>query len=174
MDKYILALDCSTKSTGFAIYNNKELVDYGCIIASSSNLFNRIDKMIEGLEKIIHKYNFAHIYIESVYPEDVHNNQAVFDALKYLQGFILHLLNKYNLNHTFFTASEWRAKCGIQTGRGIKREVLKSKDIKFVKEQFGIAVNDDIADAICIGFAAVGGSPSKPQIIKTSDGFEFG
>lgn len=174
MNKYILALDCSTKSTGYSIYNNKELVDYGCIVASSSNLFNRIDKMVEELEKIIHKYNFAHIYIESVYPEDVHNNQAVFDALKYLQGFILHLLNKYNLNHTFFTASEWRAKCGIQTGRGIKREILKSRDINFVKNQFNIIVNDDIADAICIGYAAVGGSPRLDMIEKTVDGFEFG
>ena len=42
---------------------------------------------------------------------------------------------------------------GIKTGRGIKRASLKEADIAFVEETFGITVNDDEADAICIGFA---------------------
>lgn len=171
---YILALDLSTKASGFAIYENKKLIDYGCITAASSNLFNRIDKMIEELTKILQKYKFDCIYIEDVFPEDVHNNRNVFDALKYLQGYVLHLLNDFKLKHTFYTASEWRAKCGIHTGRGIKRESLKPQDIAFVKKQFGLDVNDDIADAICIGYAAVGGSPKLDIIEKTADGFEFG
>jgi len=171
---YILALDLSTKASGFAIYEDKKLIDYGCITAASSNLFNRIDKMIEELTKILQKYKFDCVYIEDVFPEDVHNNRNVFDALKYLQGYVLHLLNDFKLKHIFYTASEWRAKCGIHTGRGIKRESLKPQDIAFVKRQFGLNVNDDIADAICIGYAAVGGSPRLDMIEKTADGFEFG
>ena len=170
----ILALDLSTKASGWAVYDKNELIDYGCITAGSSNLFSRIDKMIEGLNEILQKYKFSHVYIEDTYPEDVHNNIQVYKALVYLQGFVLHLLNKYKLDHTFSLPSEWRAKCGIHTGRGIKRDTLKAKDIKFVQEQFGIKVNDDIADAICIGFAAIGGSPKVAQVIKTEDGFEFG
>lgn len=170
----ILALDLSTKASGYSIYQDNKLIDYGCINAGGSNTFYRIDKMVEGIEKIIQKYKINNVYIEDVYPEDVHNNRNVFDALKYLQGFILHLLNKYNLTHTFYTASEWRAKCGIQTGRGIYRDILKARDIKFVQDQFGIKVNDDVADAIGIGFAACGEAPSNPIITKTDDGFEFG
>ena len=64
--------------------------------------------------------------------------------------------------------------CGIKTGAGVRRESLKAKDIAFVKSQFGIIVNDDIADAICIGFSAVGGIIKEPQVIITDDGFEFG
>ena len=171
---YILALDMSTKASGFAVYQDKELIDYGCITAGSANLFSRIDKMIEELEKILQKYKFSRVYIEDTYPEDVHNNIQVYKALVYLQGFVLHLLNKYKLEHTFLLPSEWRAKCGIHTGRGIKRDTLKAKDIKFVQDQFGIKVDDDTADAICIGFSAVGGSLKTKQIIKTDDGFEFG
>jgi len=165
----ILAIDASTKASGIAVFQDKKLIYYTCITAGSTNLFARIDKMIVGIEEIILKYKINYVYIESVYPEDVHNNQSVFDALKYLQGFILHLLNKYNIKHTFLGASEWRSKCGIHTGRGIKREILKAKDIQFVQQQFGIKVNDDIADAICIGCAGLGLS----SIIKTEDGFEF-
>lgn len=172
---FILALDLSTKNSGFAVYNDEqELVEYGCIAAGSANIFHRIDKMIEEIEKILNKYNFAHVYIEDVYPEDVHNNLSVYKALVYLQGFILHKLDKYNLKYTFFLPNEWRAKCGIHTGRGIKRDTLKAKDVKFVQDQFGIKVNDDVADAISIGFAGLGMKPSSPQIIKTDDGFEFG
>ena len=45
--------------------------------------------------------------------------------------------------------------------------------MEFVKKQFGISVNDDIADAICIGFSAVGGVIKESQVITTDDGFEF-
>lgn len=170
----ILALDLSTKSSGWAVYENKKLIDYGCITATSSHLFNRIDKMITELENLLQKYKINHVYIEDVLPEDVHNNIQVHKALTYLQGYVLHKLDDYNLKHTFFTASEWRSKCGIQTGRGVRRDTLKPRDIKFVQEQFGIKVNDDVADAIGIGFAGLGLTPKKPQIIKTDDGFEFG
>lgn len=169
----ILGLDLSTKSSGWSIFSNGKLIKYGCITASSANLFNRIDKMVAELEPIIVENKINHVYIENVIPEDVRGNQAVFDALKYLQGFVLHLLNKYNLKHTFYTASEWRAKCGIHTGRGIKRDSLKPKDIAFVKNQFGIQVNDDIADAICIGWVSLGEKPKVAEVVVTEDGFEF-
>ena len=170
---FYLGLDPSTKATGYSIFEDKKLIEYGCITAGSANVWHRIDKMIKEIEQIIQKYPFSYIYLEDVYPEDVKSNLTVWKILTYLQGFILHSLDKYNLKYTFFTASEWRAKCGIQTGRGIKRESLKPKDIEFVKNQFNIKVNDDIADAICIGFAGIGGNLSNSQINKTDDGFEF-
>jgi Holliday junction resolvasome RuvABC endonuclease subunit len=170
----IMGLDHSTKSTGISIFDDNKLVHYECITAGSANLYKRIDKMIVELERIITQYKIQYVYLEDVYPEDVKHNIQIYKALTYLQGFILHLLDKYNIKHTFFTASEWRSKCGIHTGRGIKRESLKPKDIEFVKNQFGISVNDDIADGIAIGFAGLGLTPTKPQVIKTEDGFEFG
>lgn len=172
----LLALDLSTKNSGYAIYDGQELVDYGCISAGSSNLYNRIDKMIEGIEKILVEQKIDKVVIEDVLPEDVKGNQSVFKALMYLQGFVMHLLNKYKLVDTveFCTASHWRKKCGISTGAGVRRESLKPKDVAFVQSQFGIKVNDDIADAIGIGFSYVGGVIKEPQVIVTEDGFEFG
>lgn len=169
-----LSLDLSTKSSGYSIFQDQNLIDYGCITSGSSNLFTRIDKMIEGLTLIINKYTIDAVVIEDVYPEDVKYNQNVFSALKYLQGFVLNLLDKNKItNIKFFTASEWRKKCGIHTGRGVHRESLKPQDIKFVQNQFGIKTNDDVADAICIGFAAVGGEIKNSEIEVTDDGFEF-
>lgn len=169
-----LALDLSTKSSGQAIYDGQKLKDYGCITSASSNLYTRIDKMIEELKNILTKEEVDAVVIEEVLPEDVRNNQSVFKALMYLQGFVCHTLNHFKLTPTFVTASHQRKMCGIRTGAGVRRESLKPKDIAFVQSQFGIKVNDDIADAICIGFSAVGGTIKEPQTIVTDDGFEFG
>ena len=169
----VLALDPSTKQTGYAIFENQDLITHGYISAGSANLYNRIHKMIDDLKKIIKEQKIDKAIIEDVIPDDVHGNQQVFKALMYLQGFITDLLNTYNIEFAFYTASEWRKKCGIHTGRGIKRDSLKPQDIKFVQSQFGIKVNDDEADAISIGFAAVGGVIKEPQTIVTDDGFEF-
>lgn len=166
----ILGLDLSSKSSGYSVFDDGKLIDYGCITSGSNNLYKRIDVMVDGVKEVLDKYQINHVYIEDVLISDVHNNHTIFKALTYLQGFVLHLLDKYNIKYTFFVASEWRAACGIHTGRGIKRETLKLKDIAFVKEKFGIDVNDDVADAICIGWTSL----QKSQTIITDDGFTFG
>ena len=38
----VLALDLSTKSAGWAIFDGKKLIDYGCITASNTNTLTRI------------------------------------------------------------------------------------------------------------------------------------
>ena len=60
--------------------------------------------------------------------------------------------------------SEWRSVCGLKTGRGIKREELKKQDIEFAANKYNIQVNDDIADAIGIGYAWLKRTPEPPQI----------
>ena len=175
MDNYILGLDPSTKATGYSVFKNAELIDHGVITASSSNVFHRIDKMITELEKILKKYPVNDCIVEDVIPEDVRHNNNVFKPLIYLQGFICHLLDRYNIKPSFYVASEWRKKCGIKTGAGIKRESLKPKDITFVKKIYGINVGDDEADGICIAYAYTHDPipvTDEPQVVVV-DGFEF-
>lgn len=162
----ILAIDGSTKSTGIAIFEGSKLISYDCITASSDNVFKRIRKMQTEIRKILEENSdIKTIYIEDVLPEDVKGNRTVFKALMYLQGYLCEVFKDFNIAPTFIFPSEWRAKCGIHTGKGIKRDPLKAEDVKFVKDKFNLDVNDDIADAICIGYAAA---------TKESDGgFEF-
>lgn len=169
----ILALDLSTKSSGYAVFDNQELIKHGYITAGSANLYHRIQKMADEIKTIAEENKVQKAVIEDVIPEDVKGNQKVFKALIYLQGFITCALDSLDIPFEFYTASEWRKKCGIHTGRGIKRESLKPLDIKFVQNQFGLKVNDDEADAICLGFAEVGGTIKEPQVVIEEDGFEF-
>ena len=165
----LLTIDASTKSSGWAIFENTQLTNYGVITATSSNLYKRIDKMTIEIDKLVEQYQLTDVVIEEVLPADVRNNNNVFKALIYLQGFICHTLDKHKIIPIFIVASHWRKICGIKTGSSIKRESLKPKDIAFVKKEYGIDVNDDIADAICIGYAVLHEHDNKEDF----DGFEF-
>ena len=151
----VLALDLSTKSAGWAFFDGQKLIDYGCIVTTNSNVLTRISTIVEQLEIVYQRYLPQEVIVEEVLPEDVGHNNAVFKALMYLQGVVAIMFNKYGKKLEFFTASEWRKKCGIHTGRGIKRDILKAADMKFVEDHYKIVANDDICDAILIGRAYV-------------------
>ena len=153
----IMSIDASTKSSGFAVFNDTELIDYGCITASSTDLIKRIQKIVKGIQEVLQKYNINKIILEEVRPENGLQNIQTHRALLWLQAGIAFMVHdnfpKVQIEYVY--PSEWRAACGIKTGRGVRRESLKVADINFVKEKYGISVNDDIADSIGIGCAYV-------------------
>lgn len=161
----ILSLDASTKSTGFAIFNDIKLENYGCITASSLDLINRINKIITELEQVLTKGKVEKIIMEEVLPDPAlseitlaqKKNLKTYRALMWLQAAINFLVHerfpKVEIEYVY--PSEWRKACGIKTGAGIRRESLKQSDIAFVKKEYNINVNDDEADAIGIGHAYV-------------------
>lgn len=152
-----LALDASTHSTGVAIFDDDKLIGYECITASSTDLIKRIHKMTDRILEIIKEYNIQTIILEEVRPENGLQNIKTQKALMFLQAAINFTVhdNTPKVTIEYVYPSEWRKQCGIHTGRGIKRESLKQADMDFVKENYKIDVNDDIADAICIGHAYV-------------------
>ena len=154
----ILTIDASTKSTGYAIFEDTSLIYYGCITASSNDLIKRIQKIIEGLHPILQEYDVDKIILEEVRPDTESGekrNIKTYRALMWLQAAIAFLAHEISPRSTieYVYPSSWRAACGIKTGRGVKRASLKPADMKFVKDNYNIEVNDDIADAIGIGHA---------------------
>ena len=94
----------------------------------------------QSIEKII---------MEQVRPD---YNSHTSKVLMWLQAAVV--IATYEINPKiqcqFIGVNEWRAALKIKQGRGIKRDVLKPQDIQYVKDKYGITVNDDQADAICI------------------------
>lgn len=155
----ILSLDLSTKSSGWAIFENGMLMKSGCITSSSLDLIKRIKIMTTEIENILKEnWPIDKIVAEEVRPEGTGygvGNQKTHKALMYLQAAISFMLydNFDKKEMELIYPSSWRAAIGIHTGRGIKRASLKEKDIQFVKENYNLNVNDDEADAICIGYS---------------------
>lgn len=153
----ILAIDASTKSTGLAIYKHNKLQKYDCITATSNNLFNRIQVMLKGIKEIlIENPDIDYLVLEEVRQEGFINIKT-YKALMYLQGCIGMMINKEfkHIQIDFLYPSSWRKTCGIKQGRGVQRTTQKQNDIKWVKQNFNIKVNDDIADAIGLGYAYI-------------------
>lgn len=149
----ILSIDASTHSTGIAVFEEKNLIEYKCITSSSTDLIKRIKIMIEGIANILKEYNISEIIIEEIRFDN--KNPKVMKALSWLQaGIVFYLYENYpNIKITYVYPNEWRKKCNIKTGK-IKREEQKKESIRLVKELFNLEVNDDISEAILIGYSA--------------------
>lgn len=151
-----MSIDASTKSSGVAIFKQNKLIHYECIQINDNKLFTRIWKMVERIRQLYQQYEPTDVVMEDILPQDVKHNQQVFKALIYLQAAIVLELDRLDgVDIKLVTASHWRAKCGIKTGRGIKRQTLKNSSVKLIKQIYQIDVNDDIGDAICIGIAYI-------------------
>lgn len=151
----LLSLDASTKSTGYAIFEDEILTKHGFFTSASTDVIKRIHKMSESLDALLQENKVDKIVLEEVRPVTNGVSEATFKALIYLQAeFAILLHDKYpKIKIEYSYPSEWRSYCNIKTGRGIKREELKKADTEFVKNRYGITVNDDEADAIGIGYA---------------------
>ena len=145
---------------------DEELKFYTCISSSHKNVLTRISQITKGVEDLNKQWNPDQVIMEQIIPDNLNDvkwsrNQATFKALFYLQAAIALMFHYYNKEVEFIGASSWRKDCGIRQG-GLTRDALKAEDIKFVKEHYNLSVNDDIADAICIGHAKVHHKP-EPQ-----------
>ena len=166
-DIITIAIDASTKSTGIAVFKNKEFIKYDLFTHSSKSVLTRIKYMTDQIElyytTIRKKYLKVQVIMEQVIPDNLNDakwtkNQNTFKALFYLQAAIVLMFHNYDIEVEFIGASSWRKRCGIKQG-GATRDLLKIRDKEFVKEKFNLDVNDDIADAICIGYAKVNEQP---------------
>lgn len=148
-----MGLDASTHSTGVSIFDEGELIAHDCLKASSTDVIKRIQKIIDQLDKVIEMHKPDIIILEEVIPKQQEDNYKTVQTrrvLMWLQAAINFLCHeKYpNIKIEYIYPNEWRAWIGIKTGAGVRRESLKEKDIEWVKDTFGLTLNDDEADAI--------------------------
>ena len=168
-----IAIDASTKSTGVAVFKDKQLTRRHNIQDNGKNVLKRIKTMTDCIEEIyiaekdLNEGHQIQVIMEQIIPDNLNeakwtHNQATFKALFYLQAAIVLMFDSHGLDVEFILPSQWRKICGIDQTKYANRDILKARDVAFVKEKFGIDVNDDIADAICIGWAKLNEQP-QPQ-----------
>lgn len=95
----LLSLDLSTKSSGWALFEDGELMDHGCITSSSTDLIKRIHIMTDAIDKIMSENKVDKIVVEEVRPEGGYGvgNTQTHRALMWLQASIAFLVHdKYS------------------------------------------------------------------------------
>lgn len=163
--KNILALDLSTKSSGWAVRCGENEIHSGVITSTSAEVEKRILIMRDAIVELLKKYNIDTIVIEDVRPDGYNNHTA--RVLMWLQGIIHIGVYEYNKNIKIelIGASSWRSKIGIQ-GYRITREIQKQKDIEYANQKFGLSLTptqDDEADALCILASFMATGPESKQ-----------
>lgn len=163
----LLALDLSSHSTGYAIFDNDKLIKYGYFYQSKSvEVTQRWNYMKKEILKLIDTYNITIVSIEDI----IFKNKIALSVLSKGQGIILDNLYERNIKFNLITPKQWKSCYGIDKeildGDYEKRTASKLKTIEKIKFDFGIFLDEefkdypsdlsepsfyDVADAISIG-----------------------
>lgn len=130
----ILGLDMSSQKSGYSLFKNKELVDYGVWELDSTQEHDWRSR-IAFMANCVHKYCRANL-IDIIYVEDVppilENTQTV-KVLSALQGMLIAVASQHNIDIEFIPVKTWKQKIGIN--------LVSSKEVndckKRIKHHFG-------------------------------------
>ena len=176
----ILAIDQSRNGAWSVFdYETKTLEAYG--VFSFNNKDYTYAKAIRAIEELVDSliktYDISAVFIEDI---QLRVNVQSFKKLAQLQGVLINLFEKNEYLYDFVAPTQWQNYCKAR-GRSSKeiKEKIKALElsgkkeskilsIQFVKEKFNVDTdNDNLSDAICIGYYAVNHFKLKGE---TADG----
>ena len=149
----LITIDSSTNKSGIGYYENGNFINYELLDFSYDKvLLSRYKKMTLGIWELLEKYDPDIVYIEEMV---VVKNAHTQRFLTRLQGAICMWCDLHNCEFNTIRPTSWRKQLNFSQGSKVKRDQLKQQSIQYVKDNYGLAVNDDIADALCIGSAVL-------------------
>lgn len=162
----ILAVD-QARAGAWSIFNvdNQALEGYGEFSFRDKRMtYSQAILHIEELiESVINGYEVDAVYLEDI---QLRANPQSFKKLAQLQGVLINLCEKRGIPYDVIAPTQWQNFCkargrrqkevdaGITEVDGKKKSKVLS--MQFVKDTFQIETdNDNLADAICIGWYVV-------------------
>lgn len=149
----ILALDQSTRVTGWAVFADGDLQEYGKFDAENAgpDIGKRLTYIREKVQALIDKHNIQKVLIEEIQLQNtVGNNVVTYKKLAYVQAVLIQMLDELKLPYEVIASSSWKSTLGI---KGRARAEQKKNAQELIATKYNINVIQDIADAICIGLA---------------------
>ena len=148
----ILAFDQSTKISAYSVFIDGNYVEHGLIdLHKMKDTSERVRAMGVELGKTIQKYNPDFVVIEEVAQQ---SNPLTLKLLARIQGVIIGYCAANNIETYIIEPSKWRSTLSFKLGSGVKRDELKARAIKHVKDVYSLELSEDICESICINEAA--------------------
>ena len=147
----ILALDQSSRITGWAIFDNGKLVNYGKFNAEvvGANIGDRLEFIRNKIRKLIEDNQIDEVIMEDIQMQgNVVNNVQTFKVLAEVFGVVSELLVEMKIPQSAVLASSWKSALGI---KGRARAEQKQNAQKWVIDTYSVKPTQDECDAICIG-----------------------
>lgn len=163
----ILAFDQSSRTSGWSVFEDGKLIEYGKFTFSDEDFGKRLEKIRNKVSDMIDKYQPDEVVFEDIQLQaqgntyNYGNNIATFKKLAEVFGVIYELVTERGLSNRAVLSTVWKGKLGLLHGYGQKREAQKQEAQSWVKENYNIKATQDEADAICIGIWASSTQPEK-------------
>jgi Holliday junction resolvasome RuvABC endonuclease subunit len=145
----VVGIDGSTNCTGICVMKDGALIDYTAIdLHKISDTDTRIGEMLHYLSEYLDKFDEIDLILmeESI----LKNNVSTVKLLSYLMGGVMYYALQRDICFKRVLPTQWRAKCGIEQNKNIKRAQLKENAIRIVHDRYGIDVSDDVAESVLI------------------------
>ena len=141
----IIALDNATHITGWAVFDDTNLVSYGKYTTKSSDTSDRILEMGDWLTNLLNKWEPNTIILEDIQQQ---NNVSTFKVLAKLQGVLEYISKKNEVEYYIISPATWKSNAGV---KGKSRTDQKKSAQLIVNDLYGIQATQDESDAILLG-----------------------
>lgn len=165
----LLALDQASLTSGFAVFKDDELFDYGKFTFSDNDIAERLVKIRNKVIELIDKYDINKVAFEDIQMQNSTNNVQTFKVLAEVYGVILELLQEKKIDYVIISSNTWKSTLGI---RGRARAEQKRNAQQFVLNTYNIKAIQDICDAICIGTHVIR-NPNQTIQANVAEGFDW-
>lgn len=160
-DEYrVLALDQATHITGWALFSQGKLIDFGIFKAKAENEIERDVEIKNWFINMVQNYEPDFVAFEDVQYNEKRGGIPTFATLARLQGILMSTACELKVEYIACSIPSWRSYCGV---KGRTRPDQKRSMQSLVKKWYDVSVTDDCADAIGIGHYAITKS-RKPNI----------
>jgi hypothetical protein len=152
--KRLLVFDQAVNTTGWAVFDDNALVQYGKFSSKGSTSEEKINFVKNKVRGMIVAWRADYIVLEDIqlqnFEDETVNTIGVttFKSLAWLQGVLINLFYEMGAEYRLAHTGTWRKHCGI---KGRSRADKKKSAQLLVEEFYGKKVSQDEADAICIG-----------------------
>ena len=150
----ILALDQATYTTGYAIFDDGQLIKYGTFKTYSPDETDRYLTIKHWFLSVINNWQPDFIGLEGIQLQNGEGRMGVtvFQELARLQGVLMTTCRELKIPFEMCPTNTWRHACGV-TGRS---RADKKKSMQLIaKKKYDISLSDDEADAIGIGLKII-------------------
>lgn len=164
----LLAIDQASVTSGYAIFKDGELVDYGKFTFNDDVIAERLVKIRAKVLELIDTYDIDEVAFEDIQMQgNVANNVQTFKVLSEVFGVISETLQERKMKYTVVMAGTWKSTLGI---KGRTRPEQKKNAQEYVLKTYNVKAIQDVCDAICIGTHCL----KRPGVGTTvSDGFDW-
>ena len=149
----LLALDQASRVSGWAIFDNQDLIDSGTFTLKSDDIGERLVQYRQYLIDLTDKYEIDEVAFEDIQMQNQVNNVQTFKILAEVFGVTQEYLAEQNYFYHIVSSNTWKSKLQI---KGRTRPEQKKNAQAYVLEHYNKKVSQDESDAICIGASVVG------------------